>query len=69
MAALLPEIRVGAVDRDQVPLELASDGILRYVWQGKFGPMLIEVLGGVAYVNGARVTSAEELKPESRRLE
>ena len=65
MAALLPEVRVGAVDSDQVPLELASEGILRYLWEGKFGPMLIEARDGVAYVNGQRVTSAAELKVES----
>jgi hypothetical protein len=62
MAALLPEIRIGGSDVDQVPLELASDGVLRYIWHGKFGQMLIEVRAGVAYVDGKRVTSAAELK-------
>ena len=62
MAALLPEIRIGGLDVDQVPLELASDGVLRYIWQGKFGQMLIEVREGVAYVDGKRVTSAAELR-------
>jgi len=65
MAALLPEVRLGTTESSQVALELASDGVLRYVWEGKFGPMLIEARSGVAYVNGERVTSVAELKVES----
>ena len=65
MPALLPEIRVGAVQSDQVPLDLMSDGVLRYVWNGTFGSMLIEVRSGVAYVNGTPVTTVQALKAQT----
>lgn len=42
--------------RDASPrLPLAADGVQRWVWQSRFGPMLIEVVGDDAYVNGQRV--------------
>ena len=47
-----PEILLGDQDREQLPLSLATDGVLRYVWQSAFGPMLIEVRDGIAFVNG-----------------
>jgi hypothetical protein len=50
------EILLGDHDREQMPLSLATDGVLRYVWQSAFGPILIEVRGGVAFVNGKPVT-------------
>lgn len=54
-APLLPEVLLG-IDSPQEPqLALASEGVLRYVWQGRFGAMLIEVKDGVAFVNGQRV--------------
>ena len=57
-APLLPQIllRQEAV---QTEIPLATEAVLRYVWQGRFGEMLIEVLDGVAYVNGQRVQPAE----------
>jgi hypothetical protein len=39
-----------------MPLSLATEGVLRYVWQSAFGPMLIEVRDGIAFVNGEPVT-------------
>ncbi len=39
----------------QEPLTLAAEGVQRYVWEGRFGAMLVEVVDGVAYVNGKRV--------------
>ena len=51
-----PEILLGEHDREQLPLSLAADGVVRYVWQSAFGPMLIEVREGVAFVNGEKVT-------------
>jgi hypothetical protein len=51
-----PEILVGEHDREQLPLALAADGVVRYVWQSAFGPILIEVRDGVAFVNGDAVT-------------
>lgn len=42
----------------QAPLPLAAEGVLRYVWESKFGPMLIEVVGGAIFVNGKAVEPA-----------
>lgn len=36
----------------------------RYVWHSTYGEMLIEVLDGVAFVNGKRVVSIAELRGE-----
>ena len=51
-----PEILVGDHDREQMALALAAEGVVRYVWQSAFGPILIEVRNGVAFVNGEAVT-------------
>lgn len=59
---LLPEIHMGAQPDDQAALELASEGVRRYVWQSAFGPVLIEVRDGTAFVNGKRVLSMAELR-------
>ena len=39
-------------------LPLATEGVLRYVWESKFGPMLIEVVGDEMFVNGKLVEPA-----------
>ncbi len=49
------EVVVGAAEDAQPSLPLASEGVQRWVWQGRFGAMLIEVVEGVVYVNGQRV--------------
>jgi hypothetical protein len=46
---------------DQPSLELATEGVQRYVWQSAFGPMLIEVRDDAAFVNGKRVLTIAEL--------
>ena len=61
---LLPEVLLGPQPADQPNLELASEGVLRYVWNSVFGAMLIEVRDGAAYVNGKRVTSIQELRAD-----
>lgn len=61
---LLPEVLLGPQPADQPNLELASEGVLRYVWNSAFGAMLIEVRDGAAYVNGKRVTSIQELRAD-----
>ena len=68
MTAPRPEILLGDHDREQLPLSLAADGVLRYVWQSAFGPMLIEVREGVAFVNGEPVTpiAASERREDER---
>jgi len=51
-----PEVVVGhAADEAQPPLPLASDGVQRWLWHGRFGDMLIEVVGDEVFVNGQRV--------------
>lgn len=59
---LLPEVLLGAQPTDQPNLDLASEEVLRYVWQSAYGAMLIEVRDGIAFVNGARVASMVELR-------
>jgi len=58
---LLPEVQLGPQPADQPNLELASEGVQRYVWHSAFGAMLIEVRDGAAFVNGARVVPMAEL--------
>jgi hypothetical protein len=64
-ALLLPEILMGAQPADQAALALASEGVQRYVWHSAFGPMLIEVRDGAAFVNGERVLSMAGLREAS----
>ncbi|NRF71414.1 hypothetical protein HLB44_30955 [Aquincola sp. S2] len=59
MASPLPEVHVGAGDNLEPELPLATDGVRRYVWHGRFGDMLIEVEGDKAFVNGEPVRPAE----------
>jgi hypothetical protein len=59
---LLPEVQLGPQPADQPNLELASEGVQRYVWHSAYGAMLIEVRAGTAFVNGDRVTSLDELR-------
>lgn len=49
-----PEVVIGLPD-ELLSLQLETFGVLRYVWSGQFAQMLIEVIDGVPYVNGARV--------------
>jgi hypothetical protein len=51
-APLFPEVlrRLDATPQGDLPL--ATEGVLRYVWENPFGEMLIEVVDGVVYVNG-----------------
>lgn len=59
---LLPEVQLGPQPADQPSLDLASEGVQRYIWHSAYGAMLIEVRDGVAFVNGARVASMAELR-------
>lgn len=52
---LLPEVLARQKSSSQADLPLATEGVLRYVWESRFGPMLIEVRQGRAYVNGQPV--------------
>lgn len=54
-APLQPEVLRLRENSPQTQLPLATEGVLRYVWEGRFGEMLIEVIGDEAFVNGERV--------------
>lgn len=56
---LLPEVLARQGSSAQADLPLATEGVLRYVWESRFGPMLIEVRQGQAYVNGQPVEPEE----------
>jgi hypothetical protein len=60
-APVLPEVLLRPSAAGQVELQLATEGVLRYVWESRFGPMLIEVKEGQVYVNGGLVERAEVL--------
>ena len=54
-APLLPEILRRENPSAQVELPLAADGVQRFVWEGRWGAMLIEVVGDRVSVNGQPV--------------
>ena len=54
-APLHPETLRPCEPSPQEVLTLSTEGVQRYVWEGRFGAMLIEVVDGTAYVNGERV--------------
>jgi hypothetical protein len=56
---LQPEVLTRRAATPQADLPLATAGVLRYAWESKFGPMLIEVRDGRAWVNGQAVEPAE----------
>jgi hypothetical protein len=64
-APLLPQILLRQDSSPQVDLDLATEGVLRYVWTSEWGDMLIEAREGVVYVNGQRVDAARAPKVQS----
>ena len=54
-ATLLPEVLLRRVEDRQTALSLATDSVLRYVWESRYGAILIEVSGEDVFVNGQRV--------------
>jgi hypothetical protein len=58
-APLLPEVLVRRDSGSQADLPLATEGVLRYLWESRFGAMLIEVRDGRAFVNGQAVESVD----------
>lgn len=50
-----PEVLLRPAEDGQAPLPLGADGVARWVWESRFGAMLIEVVAGEVYVNGQRV--------------
>lgn len=53
-APLYREVLLRRPDPDS-ELPLATEGVQRYVWDSRFGSMLIEVIGDDIYVNGGKV--------------
>jgi hypothetical protein len=54
----LPEVllrRDDTAPAQQVPLPLSADGVARWVWESRWGAMLIEVAGERVFVNGQEV--------------
>ena len=51
----VPERLLLQSESPQTPLPLASEGVMRWVWEGRYGAMLIEVIEERVYVNGQRV--------------
>lgn len=62
----MPEVLARRGDDPQVDLPLATEGVLRYVWESRYGSMLIEVRDGQAYVNGQVVEPASTLAPPGK---
>lgn len=63
-APLHPERLLGLPAHEpQTALPLETEGVQRYVWEGRFGAMLIEVRGAQVYVNGEPVQPHEVPKP------
>jgi len=54
-APLLQEVLLRSAEDGPVALPLASEGVLRYVWESRYGSMLIEVVGNDVFVNSQRV--------------
>lgn len=54
-APVSPEIFARLYPNPQLDLTLGAEGVLRYVWESRFGPILIEVRDGKSYVNGQLV--------------
>ena len=56
-APVRPEVLLPRDDeRPQAGSVPAAEGVARWVWASRFGPILIEVRDGTAFVNGQRVT-------------
>jgi len=62
-APVRPEVFARADPTPQLDLPLAAMGVLHFVWESRFGPMLIEVRDGCAFVNNQRVEPAEAPAP------
>ena len=50
-----PDVVLAADEQFEPSLPLGSEGVRRWVWHGRHGAILIEVIGDEAFVNGQRV--------------
>jgi hypothetical protein len=61
---VLPEVLQPRETSPQEAIAFETEGVQRYVWEGRFGSMLIEVVDGAAYVNGDRVEPIGHAGPQ-----
>lgn len=54
-SAFSPDVLLPASDDAQATLPLASQDIQRWLWNSRYGAILIEVMGDDVFVNGQRV--------------
>lgn len=66
-ARLLPEVLTLREPSPQQALPLAADGVQRYVWESRFGAILLEVRDGETYVDGQWVQPAERPSADPAR--
>ena len=59
-APLLPQVLMPPPTVD--PRASTAESVPPTLWQSAFGPILIEVRDGAAYVNGKRVLSVSEMR-------
>ena len=64
-APLRPDVFIRPEPSPQLDLPLAADGVLRHVWESRFGTMLIEVRDGQIFVNGSLVEPADGPAPSA----
>jgi hypothetical protein len=62
-APLYPEVLLCNRDDHQPALPLATDGVARWVWNSRFGSMLIEVIDQNIFVNGQQVETPAATSP------
>ena len=55
IASFRPDVMLSPDEQVEPSLPLGSDGVRRWVWHGRFGEVLIEVVGEQVFVNGQRV--------------
>lgn len=67
-APLPPDVLVRLNPTPQLDLPLAAEGVMRHVWESRFGPMLIEVRGNHVFVNGSLVEPMDGYGPPGRSL-
>ncbi len=65
-APLYQEVLLRSNDDHQPLLPLATDGVARWVWESRFGSMLIEVMDDSVFVNGTKVEAHAALGSGSR---
>jgi hypothetical protein len=65
--ALHPEVLLLRTDDQQRELALGTEGVLRYVWEGRYGAILIEVIEQQVYVNGRLVEHSDPRRSSAER--